>query len=96
MIRRYTGTSINHYLKHHKNLIKPAPQGRTSSAREFNAAAAMVDKAYDLYKACHTEEAMAMAQNAISQINALSDGGSSQNFAAAGCEVATSAVCCEV
>jgi outer membrane protein OmpA-like peptidoglycan-associated protein len=38
---------------------------------EFNAAKDMVDKAYDVYMACHTEEAIAMAQEAIIKIKAL-------------------------
>jgi outer membrane protein OmpA-like peptidoglycan-associated protein len=38
---------------------------------EFNAAKDMVDKAYEVYMACHTQEAIAMAQEAIVKINAL-------------------------
>jgi outer membrane protein OmpA-like peptidoglycan-associated protein len=38
---------------------------------EFNAAKDMVDKAYQVYMACHTQEAIAMAQEAIVKINAL-------------------------
>jgi len=42
---------------------------------EFNAAKDMVDKAYAIYMACHTEEAIAMAQEAIIKIKALCPAG---------------------
>jgi len=38
---------------------------------EFNAAKDMVDKAYETYMACRTQEAIAMAQEAIGKIKAL-------------------------
>ncbi len=38
---------------------------------EFNAASAQVDKAFEIYMACRTKEAMDMAQDAINKINAL-------------------------
>jgi len=38
---------------------------------EFNAARYMVDKAYQVYEACHTQEAIDMAQEAIHKIKAL-------------------------
>jgi outer membrane protein OmpA-like peptidoglycan-associated protein len=38
---------------------------------EFNAAKNMVDKAYEVYLACHTQEAIDMAQEAIGKIKAL-------------------------
>ena len=38
---------------------------------EFNAAKDMVDKAYEVYMACRTQEAIAMAQEAIGKIKAL-------------------------
>ena len=38
---------------------------------EFNAAKDMVDKAYEVYMACHTQEAIDMAQEAIGKIKAL-------------------------
>jgi len=38
---------------------------------EFNLAADTVDKAYATYMACHTQEAIAMAQDGINKINAL-------------------------
>jgi len=38
---------------------------------EFNAAQDMVDEAYALYIACHTQEAIDLAQEAIGKINAL-------------------------
>jgi outer membrane protein OmpA-like peptidoglycan-associated protein len=38
---------------------------------EFKAASDMVDKAYDVYNACHTQEAISIAQNAINKVNAL-------------------------
>jgi len=38
---------------------------------EFNDAKDMVDKAYEVYMACHTQEAIDMAQEAIVKINAL-------------------------
>jgi outer membrane protein OmpA-like peptidoglycan-associated protein len=38
---------------------------------EFNAAKDMVDKAYEVYMACRTQEAIDMAQEAISKIKAL-------------------------
>ncbi|OGP88068.1 MAG: hypothetical protein A2031_09685 [Deltaproteobacteria bacterium RBG_19FT_COMBO_43_11] len=47
-----------------------AGKDRECSA-EFNAAKEMVDKAYEVYMACHTKEAIAMAQAAIVKIKAL-------------------------
>jgi OmpA-OmpF porin, OOP family len=38
---------------------------------EFNAAKDMVDKAYEAYMACHTQEAIDMAREAIDKIKAL-------------------------
>ena len=38
---------------------------------EFNAAKAMVDKAYEIYMACRDKEAIAMANDAIGKIKAL-------------------------
>lgn len=38
---------------------------------EFEAAKNMVDKSYEIYIACHTDEAIAMAQESIAKINAL-------------------------
>src|SRR3972149_9506298 len=38
---------------------------------EFNAAKDMVDKAYEVYMACRTQEAIEMAQEAIGKIKAL-------------------------
>lgn len=38
---------------------------------EFNAAKNMVDKAYEVYMACHTQEAIAMARKATAMIKAL-------------------------
>ena len=38
---------------------------------EFNAAKDMVDKAYETYMACHTQEAIDMANKAIAEIKAL-------------------------
>jgi len=38
---------------------------------EFNAASAQVDKAFEIYMACRTQEAMDMAKDAINKINAL-------------------------
>jgi len=38
---------------------------------EFNDAKDMVDKAYEVYMACHDQEAIAMAQEAIGKIKAL-------------------------
>jgi outer membrane protein OmpA-like peptidoglycan-associated protein len=38
---------------------------------EFNALKDMVDKAYEVYMACHTQEAIDMAQEAIGKIKAL-------------------------
>jgi outer membrane protein OmpA-like peptidoglycan-associated protein len=38
---------------------------------EFNAAKDMVDKAYEIYMACRTQEAIAMANDAIGRIKAL-------------------------
>jgi len=38
---------------------------------EFNDAKDMVDEAYEVYMACHTQEAIDMAQRAIVKINAL-------------------------
>ena len=38
---------------------------------EFNAAKDMVDKAYEIYMACRTKEAIAMANDAIGKIKAL-------------------------
>jgi OmpA-OmpF porin, OOP family len=38
---------------------------------EFNAAKDMVDRAHEIYMACHTEEAMAMAREAIAKTKAL-------------------------
>ena len=38
---------------------------------EFNAAKDMVDKAYEVYMACHTQEAIDMAKDAIGKIKAL-------------------------
>ncbi|MDD1751358.1 MAG: hypothetical protein LUO89_15955, partial [Methanothrix sp.] len=38
---------------------------------EFNAAKDMVDKAYEIYMACRTQEAIAMANDAIGKIKAL-------------------------
>jgi len=38
---------------------------------QFNAAKDMVDKAYEVYMACHTQEAIDMAQEAIGKIKAL-------------------------
>jgi outer membrane protein OmpA-like peptidoglycan-associated protein len=38
---------------------------------EFNALKDQVDKAYDVYMSCHTQEAIDMAQDAIGQIKAL-------------------------
>jgi outer membrane protein OmpA-like peptidoglycan-associated protein len=38
---------------------------------EFNAAKDMVDKAYEIYMACRTQEAINMAQDAIGKIKAL-------------------------
>lgn len=38
---------------------------------EFNASKDMVDKAYEVYMACHTQEAINMAQKAIGKIKAL-------------------------
>jgi OOP family OmpA-OmpF porin len=38
---------------------------------EFNSARDMVDKAHDIYMACHTEEAVAMAKEAIAKTKAL-------------------------
>jgi outer membrane protein OmpA-like peptidoglycan-associated protein len=38
---------------------------------EFNAAKDMVDKAYEVYMSCRTQEAINMAQEAIGKINAL-------------------------
>jgi outer membrane protein OmpA-like peptidoglycan-associated protein len=42
---------------------------------EFNAAKDMVDKAYEVYMACRTQEAIDMAQEAISKIKALCPAG---------------------
>lgn len=38
---------------------------------EFNAAKDTVDKAYDTYNACHTQEGIALAQDGINKLNAL-------------------------
>ena len=38
---------------------------------EFNAAKGMVDQLYDLYMACHTKEAIALASQAIDKIKSL-------------------------
>jgi len=38
---------------------------------EFKAAKETVDKSYDVYMACHTQEAIALAQDGISKVNAL-------------------------
>src|SRR5208282_521554 len=38
---------------------------------QFNAAKDMVDKAYEVYMACHTQEAINMAQEAIGKMKAL-------------------------
>jgi outer membrane protein OmpA-like peptidoglycan-associated protein len=38
---------------------------------EFKAAADMIDKAYNVYNACHTQEAISIAQDAIKKVNAL-------------------------
>jgi OmpA-OmpF porin, OOP family len=38
---------------------------------EFNAAKDMVDKAYEVYMACHTQEAIDMAREALAKIKAL-------------------------
>ena len=38
---------------------------------EFDAAKAMVDKAYDVYLACHTQEALDMAKEAMGKIKSL-------------------------
>ncbi len=43
----------------------------TQCPSEFNAEKEAVDKAYALYRACHTKEAIAMAQQATARINAL-------------------------
>jgi outer membrane protein OmpA-like peptidoglycan-associated protein len=67
------------YLFYHKPL--PEADRAVAEARrvgkdrecpaEFNAAKNMVDKAHQVYEACHTQEAMAMAQEAITKIKAL-------------------------
>lgn len=41
---------------------------------EFNDAKDMVDKAYEVYRACHDQEAIDMAQEAIGKIKALCSG----------------------
>ena len=67
-----SSTSTSHCLKHHEKLMKPAQQERTSSARQnIKAAKDTVDNAYSTYKACHTDEAIAMAQDGINKVNAL-------------------------
>ncbi|MBA4374294.1 MAG: hypothetical protein C0402_15695 [Thermodesulfovibrio sp.] len=67
------------YLYYHKPL--PEAARALDAARmagkdkecpaEFNAASDMVDKAYEIYIACRTQEAIDMAQAAIGKINAL-------------------------
>src|SRR4030066_1821362 len=47
-----------------------AGKDRECSA-EFNAAKDMVDRAYEIYMACRTQEAIDMAQEAIGKIRAL-------------------------
>ena len=69
----------NKYIFYHKPL--PEASRALEEARmagkdkecptEFNAAKDMVDKAYEVYDACHTQEAINMAQEAISKIKAL-------------------------
>ena len=52
--------------------MKPARQERTQKCpAEFKAAKDTVDNAYSIYKACRTEEAIAMAQDGINKVNAL-------------------------
>ena len=67
------------YLFYHAPLVK-ADQALDEARRagkdrecpaEFNAAKDMVDKAYDVYYACHTQEAIGMANEAIGKIKAL-------------------------
>jgi outer membrane protein OmpA-like peptidoglycan-associated protein len=67
------------YLYYHKPLpeaslaldeARMAGKDRECPA-EFNAAKDMVDKAYEVYMACHTQEAIDMAQEAIGKIKAL-------------------------
>ncbi len=67
------------YLAYHKPL--PEAERDLNEARaagkdkecpaEFKAASDMVDKAYAVYMACHTEEAMDIARDAIGKIKAL-------------------------
>src|SRR5208337_4654253 len=69
----------NKYIFYHKPLPEASralEQARMAGKdkqcpEEFNAASGMVDKAYEVYDACHTQEAIAMAQEAIAKINAL-------------------------
>ena len=67
------------YLYFHAPLVK-ADQALDEARRagkdrecpaEFNAAKDMVDKAYVVYYACHTQEAIGMANDAIGKIKAL-------------------------
>jgi len=69
----------NKYIFYHKPL--PEASRALEEARmagkdkqcpaEFNAANDMVDKAYQAYEACHTQESITMAQEAIAKIEAL-------------------------
>jgi outer membrane protein OmpA-like peptidoglycan-associated protein len=67
------------YLYYHKPLPEAAralDEARAAGKDrecpvEFNAASDLVDKAYETYIACHTQEAIGMAQDAIGKIKAL-------------------------
>ena len=72
-------SSRSGYLYYHAPLVKAdqaldearmAGKDRECPA-EFNAAKDMVDKAYEVYMACHTQEAIDMAQEATRKIKAL-------------------------
>jgi len=54
---------------------------------EFNAAKNMVDKAYEVYMACHTQEAIAMARKATAMIKALCPSSSTCELTAAPGEI---------
>lgn len=67
------------YLYYHKPLPEAAralDEARMAGKdkecpAEYNAAKDMVDKAYEIYMECHTQEAIDMAQEAIGKIKAL-------------------------
>jgi outer membrane protein OmpA-like peptidoglycan-associated protein len=69
----------NKYIFYHKPLVEASRSleearlaGKDKECpAEFNAAKDMVDKAYQVYEACHTQEAINMAQEAIIKIKAL-------------------------